>query len=120
MLQLDSVTFDFYQGGGVTSLNGTWDYSINNGSYIPLSTSSLLPMGSKSQDLLSINLSANQTLNLRFTLSGAEAKRGASVISFDNFQVAAVPEPVNMALAGFGLIALGAGVGRRFYAKTRK
>jgi hypothetical protein len=44
----------------------------------------------------------------------------AGFVGFDNFQVTAVPEPINYALAGFGLCVGGISFGRRFVRKLTR
>jgi hypothetical protein len=45
---------------------------------------------------------------------------GSSYAAFDNFQVTAVPEPINYALAAFGLCVGGISFGRRFVRKLTR
>jgi hypothetical protein len=80
------------------------------------STIILANNGPPSTSLGSITVFAHQTLELVFTMtSGAGSHR--SSINFNNLDVSAsgitvVPEPVNSALAAFGVIFASTGVGR--------
>lgn len=43
----------------------------------------------------------------------------SKLTDFDNFQINAVPEPINVALGVFGVCAIGIGIGRRLYFRTQ-
>lgn len=59
----------------------------------------------------------NGATSVYFEVTGGE--NGGGDFTFDNFLVSAVPEPVNMALALFGLGFVGVAVGRRFYVRLQ-
>lgn len=101
----------------LSGLNGTWAYSINGAAATPLSPETITLNGANSDSLGSLALASGQTLRLTFTLSGAIGGNSGSM-SFDNFDVSAstitpVPEPVNVALGFFAVLAIGMTVGRR-------
>ena len=119
-----SVTFGFNPGNKLTALAGQWSYQINGEGYASIGSSiNLAAGGTPSTDLTGITLSAGQTLELQFVLSGpAVSDHGHSFLTFDNLNANAagitpVPEPVHYALAVFGVIFVSTGVGRWYLAK---
>jgi hypothetical protein len=112
-----SVTYDT-ASSSLTSLSGMWSYSVNGGTVSTLGLETITPNGIGQSDLLSgISLANGNTLDLSFTLSGAAGGNNGS-FSFDNLALSAssitpVPEPVNVALGFFAVVALGVTVGRR-------
>lgn len=114
--QVSSLGFDFsnYQSGHPSSI--TWTYSSTT---LATSVFSGAAQGSLSQSFSPITIAGGQSINIVGTLNSGTT---ISPLKFDNFElgVTAVPEPVNMALAGFGLVAAGVGIGRRLYKKSRE
>jgi len=120
--RISSLGFDLigYQAGQPNKID--WTYNIVGGSSGNLDPASTSLTGSATYSHIlnsPITIGGGQTINIVGTLSSGTT---TSPLYFDNFAigVTAVPEPVNMALAGFGLVAAGVGVGRRLCKKSRE
>ena len=101
----------------------TWSYSLDGGSTFTAAPVQPAAVGTSYStlvvDLTSVPQLVNfsGTLVLRNVLSGA----GGGTTDFDNIQVLGqVPEPINAALALFGLAFLGVRFGRRLFATAQK
>jgi hypothetical protein len=111
-VNLLSLNYIYALGGGfgVTTPSITWAYSVNGGG------SSVLGSGFGYLSLSGIGpVGAGSTITFTGTLSGADGSTPS--VGFDNFDIESVPEPVNYALAGFGLIFV---VGSAGYTLRRK
>jgi hypothetical protein len=97
-----------------------WEYSVNSGA--SWSSAGLTQPG---------NIVAFNWTSYNVDFSSATSLNGASTVwlrntfgngagQFDNIQVTAVPEPVNVAMGIFGLGLVGTTAGRRFLAKRAK
>jgi len=95
-----------FSGGAV---GNTWYYSTDSGTSWHIMTSSAISFSADgayhSESATFGGLSGGGTILLRDAISGGTANDSVntSFIDFDNIQVSAVPEPVNMALAFFGV-----------------
>jgi hypothetical protein len=122
-VQLTSLTFHFDLIGDKPPGSITWTYTgASSGS---LGTENLTGAGNTWLTTGSVTLSgiaglsAGQTINIIGTINDGQTGSHNGDIGFDNFTVNAVPEPVNIALAAFGLCVVGVGVGRRVYVWRR-
>lgn len=111
-----TITYDG-ESGAVGSVSQQWSYSVNSGSsWTVLGTQpSALATGSYSPFTVTfsdVGLNNNAGVRFKDDLTG-----GAG--NFDNIQISAVPEPINVALVVFGVCVAGAGAGRRVYAWVR-
>ena len=114
-----TVSFEVNKSGsGVKDF--TWAYSTGSG-FTDITPQSATASG---YQVLTFNFSGVTALNnassifLRATLNGATGS--GSTTDFDNFQVNAVPEPVNVALVLFGLGVVGMKFGRRLCSFVRR
>lgn len=122
-----SVTFADAHSGGLTALSGQWSYWVGvgtPGNFAPIGSAINLMTTPANTSLGGITVSANQTLELRFVLSGAAGTPNGTV-TFDTLDVSAtgitpVPEPVHYALAVFGVIFVGTGVGRWYHGRMKR
>ena len=111
----------------VSAISGTWTYWINNGTHTTLASEAIFvgPTATPNSDILAgISLANNDVLHLQFVLGVPTAGSGAGDFDIDSLIISAssitpVPEPVNVALGLFAVIALGVAVGRRVL-KTRQ
>lgn len=118
---LSAFSITYYARSSIAT-SDTWAYSVNGGS--SWTSASAQP----------VNISAGNTWNqytVNFTAfsvsSGSVQFRdlftstSQGTADFDNINLYAtvVPEPVNVALAAFGLCVVGVGVGRRIYLRAR-
>jgi hypothetical protein len=112
----------------VTTLLQTWSYSVNGTSWTTLGNGSGSGNGYVSASGTSFavyteNFSGATALNGATSVylrdSFATPSGSGNTVSFDNIYVTAVPEKINVALAGFGLIFVGASAGR-FYLRRRR
>lgn len=102
-----------------TSRSITWAYSLNNTTWTTLQTDTVTTGSFK---VYTDNFSGLTALNGATTIYfrgtfGATTGTGAY---FDNIHITAVPEPVNCALAGFGLIFVGGSAGRFYFARRHR
>lgn len=113
-----------YAGGSssATTRNVTWAYSLNDTTFTTLQTDALTGTGAgPTYAVKTDNFSADTSLNGATTIYfrgtfGAATTGGAY---FDNIVIAAVPEPTNYALAGFGLMFVGVGASRFYLGRRR-
>ena len=106
-------------GSGVKDF--TWAWSTTGSSFTDLGTVSTTSSGYQTltADFSSVTALNNaSTIFFRATLNGATGS--SSTTDFDNFQVTAVPEPVNVALVLFGLGVVGMKFGRRLFSVVRR
>lgn len=91
-----------------TPLTQTWTYAISGGSSGTVGAVTLNNgnMANESLDP-NVTLNAGQTITLTDTFSGVFGFNGT--LDFANISIAAVPEPITIALTGFGMV-LGASV----------
>ncbi len=129
-----TITLTFATGGGAVSdiymsyIRGssaispttiTWAVS-GIGSSGSIATTTLSGTAWTAVDLSLTSLKTTGTsLVLTGTFSGGTGTGTAGSIGFDDIQVTAVPEPTNYALAGFGLMFVGVGVGRSYFGRRR-
>jgi hypothetical protein len=108
---LSYAAVDLNPGGG--SLQD-WKWSTDGVTYTGLPDSSSTGINTLTWSLNSVNFNSasGSTLYFQDTLSG--------FVAFDNFQLTAVPEPINYALAVFGLCVGGICFGRRFVRKLSR
>ena len=104
-----SVSFTDAVSGGLTALTGQWSYWVGTGTpgtFTSIgSPVALVPGSTPLTTLTGIGVSAGQTLELQFVMSGA-ADGNNGGLTFGNLHVDAagitpVPEPVNVALGTF-------------------
>ena len=95
-----------------------WSYSINGGAYTALPGVATAASGTVTVDLSGAAsfLNGATTINFMNVLVNAG---GSGTISFDNIQIEAVPEPINVALALFGVLAVGGTTAHRFMAARK-
>jgi len=121
---LTTLTFNYNLIGTKPPSSITWSYNFGGSSFtLPTTT---LNQASGWQTTGSVDLSgvtgfgASGTINIVGTIVDASTGNGnTGTIGFDNFAINAVPEPVNVALAAFGLCLVSVGVGRRVYTWAR-
>jgi hypothetical protein len=65
-------------------------------------------------------LTANEVVTFQDVLTGGGGSSQTQQANFDNIAISGVPEPINVALACFGLGFVGVGVSRRFLPSLRK
>lgn len=117
-----------YATRNVASVAQTWSYSTDGTTYSSLGITggSVNPASGGVWASFSVDFSGVSGLDGAsavylqdsFTTPSGAGTSGDTV-SFDNFAITAVPEPVSCALAGFGLIFVGGTVGR-FYLRRRR
>lgn len=115
-----SVQYDAFSGQ-VTALSGTWAYSINGGTFANIGSASGITIGAAAGannntfTLSGVSIApTDSSLVFRLTLSGAAGGNNGT-LNFDNLEfdaLSAVPEPINYALAVFGLVFVGGSAGR--------
>ena len=118
-LQNFIVTYASQSSAGQTQ---TWAYSVNGTTFTTLTTLSasttFAATGVLTADFSGSTansvLANAATVFLRDTITAGNG----SDIAFDNFAITAVPEPINYAMAGFGLIFVGGNAGR-FYLRRK-
>jgi hypothetical protein len=99
----------------------TWSWSTDGTTWTTLATQ---PAGlttsfaSYTADFRGVTGLNNQS-SVWFEVIGGSTGNGGTSFTFDNLQVSAVPEPVNVALGLFGLGFAGVAVGRRFYVRLQ-
>ena len=106
---LYTLTYAAANTGSSTARTMTWTYSLNGGAFTAFTTAQTdtiaasTTFAAQSDTFTGVNFATATSLVFRGTLTGATSTgRGAR---FDNITLtAAVPEPTNYALAGFGLI----------------
>lgn len=115
-----SITYDYLATdvGGSGAQN---DWTVSGGSGFSAQSTTISQDGN--WHTITVNftggtVAANSTITFTDTLS-SYATGNSFIAAFDNIQVSAVPEPVNVALGIFGLGAVGAGAGRRLYLRMR-
>jgi hypothetical protein len=116
-LQISGIGFSGYQlayqaldGGSGTQ---SWQWSPDNSSWnSPVSASLPISGLGWSADTVDFSGASGSTIYFRNTIGGS--------IGFDNIQITAVPEPINYALATFGLCVGGISFGRRFVRKLSR
>jgi hypothetical protein len=120
-----TFTLDNTAGGNVNlaSLQYAYSASVNGSATISWSLntvsagSQVVFNGAKTD---TINLVGVVPDNSVFTLVGTlTGTANANNINFSSFSITAVPEPINYALAGFGLIFVGVGAGRFYLGRRR-
>jgi hypothetical protein len=99
------------------TLSGTqgWQWSTDNISWANPYSSTLSLGGSWSVNTVDFSSASGSTLYFQNTVNS-----GFGYAAFDNFTVTAVPEPINYALAAFGLCVGGISFGRRFVRKLTR
>ena len=102
----------------LTALTGTWSYWVNSGTPTLLSPKAINLAGANNDALANITLSPTDVLHLQFAFSGAVASSGNGDLIIDNLNIS-VPEPVNVALGIFGVLAMAMACGRRVLAVRR-
>jgi len=116
-----SITYD-YLATLVTGSSGAQNnWTVSGGSGFSSQTTTISQDGqwhTVTVNFTGGTLAANSTITFTDTLSGYTAGN-SFIAAFDNIQVSAVPEPVNLALGVFGLCVVGVGVGRRFSSRMR-
>ncbi len=104
------------------NVSQAWFYSLNGGSsYNPLglAPADLVNSAGSSWPTFSFDLSSVTPLNNQSSILLKDVLTGNSQQGvFDNIQISAVPEPVNMALVVFGLCIAGVCLGRRVCARS--
>jgi hypothetical protein len=117
-----SITYDYRAsnaGGGPAQNN--WTYSINGGaqsSQFQVSITQDNTYHTATVLFTGLSLNAGDTIVFTDALAGYGGGHG-NIADFDNILVNGVPEPANYALAAFGILFVGVGVGRRIYARAR-
>ena len=109
---ITTIQFDY---NSKTAGDATWSYAIiggGSGSATAIALGSAGTWNTATATFSPIALSSGQIITFTDTLTGQGTGHSESV-SFDNI-IVAVPEPINYALAGFGLIFVG-GMAGRFY-----
>jgi len=107
---------------GMTAQSGkgaqNWGYSLNGTDYTPTGFTQPATLtttwASYTVDFSGVSGLDSQS-SVWFRVNGYDSGNGQ--FTFDNFQVSAVPEPVNVALGVFGFCAVVVGVGRRYLRK---
>ena len=117
-VSLTGLTYSYnYANSGSVSPTIVWTL----GSFTSSGTENNINNGTSSGsiDLTAAGSSNNSgtTFTLTGTQTGVTGVNGN--IDFYNFSITAVPEPVNYALAGFGLIFVGGSAGRFYLARRR-
>ena len=119
-VSLSLLTFDDYKNNNNPSKTMDWTYSISGGGGSGTIDSSLsLGTGGwvdQSLSLSGISVPSGETITFIGTISKDAT---AGVLDFQNFNITAVPEPINYGLAGFGLIFLGGSAGRFYLGRRR-
>ena len=116
-LQISGIGFSGYQlayqaldGGSGTQ---SWQWSTDNANWnSPVSTSLTINNLNYSANTVDFSGASGSTIYFQNTIGG--------VVAFDNIQITAVPEPINYALATFGLCVGGISFGRRFVRKLAR
>jgi len=113
-----SMTFDFASGANNKAVN--WAVRSSVDSYGADIATGSTTSTTFSQGTASLTTSYDNLSTITFRIYGWTPDN--QDLLFDNIilnGVVAVPEPVNVALAVFGLSVVGAGVGRRIYLRAR-
>ena len=108
-----------YAAANVSSGTQLWEWSQNGSSWNSPDSSTLSLGSSWSVNTVDFNTaspSLSGTIFFRNTVNSGSV----GLAAFDNFQVTAVPEPINYALAAFGLCVGGICFGRRFLRKLAR
>jgi len=119
---LSSLAVNFnglYTGG--TALASYWSYNINTGTVGTYSTPVTENLSSTwastpYNPFSGLTLTSGQTLDIQVTFSAGGNPAG---IAFDDVVITAVPEPINYALACFGLLFVGGSIGRFYLVRGR-
>ena len=109
-------------GSAAQSVSQLWEYSTDSGAN--WSSAGITQLGNlpgafavQAVDLTSISaIEGAGSVWLRLTATSSHKNND---FQLDNFQVSTVPEPVNVALALFGLFVVTVGFGRRIYGMVR-
>jgi hypothetical protein len=114
---LGSIDFSYNRNDAIKSPNTiNWSYNVTGpGGGSGSGSSAMTDTGiwsSSSFGFSGVTLNSGQTFTLAGTLAGGGNGNGG-FIEFDNFVIAAVPEPVHVAMALFGVIFLGFTAGRK-------
>jgi hypothetical protein len=121
-IQLNNVTglSGFTVSYAAANLQGSatqqWQWSTDGSAWNAPVSSSLSLGGSWALNTVDFSTAAGSTLYFQNTVNSG----GVGYAAFDNFQVTAVPEPINYALAAFGLCVGGISFGRRFVRKLTR
>ena len=121
---LTTLTFDYNLIGNKPPGSITWTYNVGAGN-VSLASSSLNQVAgwqtTGSVDLSGVSgFGPSGTITIVGTIVNNQSGNGNNGdIGFDNFAIAAVPEPVNLALALIGVCVVGVGVSRRVYVWAR-
>ena len=120
--QLTLTTLSFYdqldnKNNSPQQIN--WQFKIGSGTFTSLGSTTFA--GDTTWDSHSFSLSAIGTVasGSTITIEGTLAGAGNAGINFDTIAITAVPEPVNYALAGFGILFVGGSIGRFYLARRR-
>lgn len=120
-INITSIGFNYLStSSSATTVN--WAYTISGGG-TGSASDTLTRSGAwqSASAFAGISLSSGQTITFTATLAGAGNGHSEDT-RFDNITINAaslVPEPVNLALGAFGILAVGLGLGRRIYTKTQ-
>src|SRR5262249_36812845 len=119
-----TLTFSYNRGGNEAPTGINWSYTISGGggganSLAPSTLTGTGAWNSTSVDFSSFTLPNTRTLTITGTLTGGTSG-GTGDLSFDNFAVNVVPEPVHIALGIFGLLFLGTGLCRLYMVRIRR
>ncbi len=91
----------------------SWQWSSDNSSWnSPVSASLPISGAGWSADTVDFSGASGSNIYFRNTIGGT--------VGFDNIQITAVPEPINYALAAFGLCVGGISFGRRYVRKMTR
>ena len=106
-----TLTYEAQKTGG-SPTQGGWSWSTTlNGTYSTAGVSETLSTGTS----YALNTVTFGTLDPSTTIFLRETISSGGTVAFDNIQISAVPEPINYALAAFGLCVAAVCIGRRAY-----
>jgi hypothetical protein len=120
-LNLSSLTYSTSYSGTTAAVEH-WSYQINGGTITALSNSGNLTGGTLTAETISlsgVNLTGSQNLTLLETTTGGNGGGTTRDLDFGNITVNSVPEPINYAMAAFGVVFIGVGAGRFYFGRRR-
>jgi hypothetical protein len=125
---ISSVSFNYDRFFNKSPTTVSWSYSILGGAQnVSLGSTALSGSGWQSGlddfSANAISLGNGQTITITGTFNDPGNSSSSADIGFDNFSIngiITVPEPMDAALAAFGLIFVGGGVGRFYLRRAQR